>query len=56
MTLQIILGLLLRHVLTMAGGGAFVQGLLDGDTVNQIAGVTTAVLGIGLSALNKRNK
>ncbi len=54
MTLQIILGILLRHLLTLAGGSALTQGLLVGDTVNQIAGVAATVIGVGLSALNKR--
>ncbi len=54
MTLEIILGLLLRQALTLLGGGALAQGLLAGDTVNQIAGVTATVVSIGLSVLNKK--
>lgn len=54
MTLQIILGILIRHALTTIGGGAFVEGLLTGDFINQAAGAVTTVIGLGLSALNKR--
>lgn len=54
MTLQIIIGILIRHVLTLVGGGAFVEGLSQGDTVNQIAGVLAALAGVGLSALDKK--
>ncbi len=54
MTLEIILGILFRHLLTLAGGSALTQGLLAGDTVNQIAGITATVIGVGLSALNKK--
>lgn len=54
MTLQIILGLLLRHGLTALGGGAFVDGLLQGDIVNQIAGGIASAIGVGLSVLQKK--
>ncbi len=54
MTLQVLLGLLLRHALTVFGGGAFVDGLLAGDTVNQLAGVVAGVAGVGLSVLQKK--
>lgn len=56
MTLQIILGLIIRHLLTAFGGGVFTEALLAGDTVNQIAGATAGIVGIGLSVLDKKKK
>lgn len=56
MTLQTIIGMLLRHALTAFGGSVFTQGLLAGDTVNQIAGTVAGVIGLGLSAIEKKNK
>ena len=56
MTLQIIIGLLLRHILTAIGGGAFIQGLMTDDIINQTAGVVAGLVGVGLSALNKKKK
>ena len=54
MTLQIIIASLIRHALTMSGGGVLVEGMLTGDLVNQIAGTLASVVGIGLSLLDKR--
>lgn len=54
MTLQIIIGLLLRHILTAVGGGAFVQGLMTDDVINQTAGLVASLVGVSLSALNKK--
>ncbi len=56
MTLEVLLGLLVRHALTTMGGGAIVQGLLAGDTVNQVVGCLTGILGVALSVKDKRAK
>lgn len=56
MTIEIALGLIIRHLLTLFGGGAFVDGFLQGDTVNQVAGSVAALVGVGLSVYNKSKK
>lgn len=56
MTLQVFIGILIRHLLTTIGGGAIVQGLLTGDTINQVAGTVAGIVGIVLSGLEKRNR
>lgn len=54
MALQVIIGLLIRHALTALGGGVFATALLTGDAVDQIAGGVAAVVGVALSAIDKR--
>lgn len=51
--IQALLGLALRHGLTLLGGWLLSQGHLDPTAVNSIVGGVAAVAGLGLSALNK---
>jgi hypothetical protein len=51
--LQALLGLLLRHGLTLLAGYLVNRGIADASTTTQIVGGLTAAAGIGLSALNK---
>lgn len=50
---QMLLGLLLRHGLTILGGILLNKGGLDPAAVTSIVGAVSTVAGLGLSALNK---
>ncbi len=56
MTLQIIIGMLLRHGITSMGGGTVWAGLLTGDFITQASGVIAIVIGLGLSAFEKKKR
>lgn len=51
--LQALLGMLLRHVLTLGAGYLVNKGLVDASGAEAISGGVLALAGIGLSALNK---
>lgn len=51
--LQYLLGLLIRHALTIGAGILVNKGLVDASGAEAITGGVLAVAGIGLSALNK---
>lgn len=51
--IQALLGLALRHGLTLLGGYLLNKGGLDPTAVNSIVGAVSTVAGLGLSALSK---
>ena len=51
--LTALLGLALRHGITILGGILINKGLVDASQVEAISGGLLAIAGIGLSALNK---
>lgn len=51
--LQALLGLALRHGLTLLGGYLMSKGGLDPTATASIVGAVSTVAGLGLSALNK---
>ena len=53
--IEAILGLLLRHGLTILGGILVNKGFVDANGATEIIGSVTALAGVGLSALNKVN-
>ena len=54
MDFSTILGIALRHGLTIAGGYVVSKGLVTADQFTQIAGAVTALAGVGLSVYQKR--
>ena len=53
MTLQIIIGILIRHALTGMGISTIA---VSGDLVTQVAGLVATGIGLGLSAIEKKSK
>lgn len=51
--IEALLGLLLRHGLTILGGILLNKGGLDPTAVASVCGAVSTVAGLGLSALNK---
>lgn len=51
--IQALLGLALRHGLTLLGGYLLNKGGLDPESIASITGGIATVAGLGLSALNK---
>lgn len=51
--LQALLGLALRHLLTIGAGLLVHKGLVDASDAETISGGVAAIVGVGLSALNK---
>ncbi len=45
-----------RHFLTVAGGIFVAKGYADADTINTAVGATSALAGVALSILDKKNK
>jgi hypothetical protein len=54
MNTQTLLALVIRHILTMAGGGIYGIGALTGDQAQQLAGAIAALLAVGWSIYQKR--
>jgi hypothetical protein len=52
-SIYVLAGLLLRHVLTFAGGAAGYIGAIDGNTIQLAVGAVSTLVGIGLSIYNK---
>ncbi len=51
--IQALLGLLLRHGLTLLSGYLVARGIADSSVAAEIVGGISAAAGLGLSALNK---
>jgi hypothetical protein len=49
-----IISALVRHLLTVAGGGFFVSWGIDGGTVDAIAGAVATLAGIAWSVYDKK--
>ena len=56
MNFSTILGLLVRHGLTVLGGVFVSKGVIDSTDVDTIAGAGAIVVGIVMSVFNKRAK
>ena len=56
MNFSTILGLLVRHGLTIIGGVLVQKGMVDATDVDTIAGAGAIVAGIVMSVFNKRAK
>ncbi|OGT59080.1 MAG: hypothetical protein A3E01_06075 [Gammaproteobacteria bacterium RIFCSPHIGHO2_12_FULL_63_22] len=54
--MQIVVGAVVRHVLTMVGGGLIVNGSVTGDEMTQVIGAVTTVIVIGISVFQKWQK
>lgn len=55
MGLSTLIGLFIRHGLTVAAGAAVAKGHIDGETATQLVGAGMAFAGVGLSVLQKRS-
>jgi hypothetical protein len=53
--MNIIIGIIVRHVLTGLGAVLVAKGYMDESTVQALIGAVTTILGAGLSVLNKYN-
>lgn len=56
MTLQVLIGILIRQAINLFAGGMYVGGFYNGDIINQAAGVIAAIIALGLSAHEKKAK
>lgn len=52
--MDVLVGLVLRHGLTMLGGYLISSGSFDASQAETVVGALTAILGVGLSIWSKR--
>jgi hypothetical protein len=52
--MQAIIAGLIRHVLTMVGGGVIASGTISGSDIEIAAGAIAALIGVGSSIIQKR--
>ena len=52
--MQAIIAGLIRHVLTLVGGGVIASGTISGSDIEIAAGAVAALIGVGWSIVQKR--